>query len=421
MASIDGPRRRLSYPEARAQVLGAARASPAEIIPLADARGRALRQALLAPHALPPFRNSAVDGFAVRAADLARASDAQPVALKVAATIAAGRIAPHGLPPDATMRIMTGAMIPAGADAVVPLEDAGAERESATGAASATARFARPVGPAANVREAGRDLETGAVVLEDGRELSPHDLALLASLGFARIPVGPSPRVVVLSTGSELLNVAAPLEPGRIRDSNALMLRALLEECGARLLRSERLPDDAMTVQRAITDGMRDADVIITVGGVSVGDFDPVRQAIAGLPWIELWRVAMRPGQPQAFGALDGRLFFGLPGNPASVACVFEALVRPALRQLQGFLGLERPRLEVRAGAEIESRADRTDFVRATLEWRDGSFWASPAGDQVSGHLTPQSRAHALVVIPDERERLARGETAEALLLRWPG
>ena len=420
MASTDGPRRRLSYPEARARVLGAARALPAEIIPLAKARGRALRQALSAPHPLPPFRNSAVDGFAVRVADLARASVAQPVELRVIATLAAGRVAPEALPPGATLRIMTGAMLPAEADAVVPLEDAVASPE-ATPAATATARFARVAATGANVREAGRDLETGALALEDGRELSPHDLALLASLGLARIPAGPRPRVVVLSTGSELLDVAAPLEPGRIRDSNTLMLRMLLEECGANLLRCERLPDDAMTVNRAIADAVREADAVISVGGVSVGDFDPVRQAIAGLPWIELWRVAMRPGQPQAFGALDGRLFFGLPGNPASVACVFEALVRPALRRLQGHTQLGRPKIEVRAAAAIESRMGRTDFVRATLERREGILWAWPLGDQTSGHLTPQSRAHALVVIPEEREGLATGEAAEALILRWPG
>jgi molybdopterin molybdotransferase len=318
------------------------------------------------------------------------------------------------------MRIMTGAMLPAEADAVVALEDTvpGAQPARTT---APTARFERGAEPGANVREAGRDLEAGELALEAGRELSPHDLALLASLGFARIAAGPRPRVVVLSTGAELLDVAAPLEPGRIRDSNALLLRALLEESGASLLRCERLPDDGMTVHRAIADAMREADAVLSIGGVSVGDFDPVRQAIAGLAWIELWRVAMRPGQPQAFGALDGRLFFGLPGNPASVACVFEALVRPALRALQGHTHLDRPRIQVRAAVAMESRPGRTDFVRAILERREDVLWARPAGDQVSGHLTPQSRAHALVVIPDEREWLAPGDRAEALLLRWPG
>jgi molybdopterin molybdotransferase len=401
-------------------VLGAARALPAEIIPLAEARGRPLRQPLAAPHPLPPFRNSAVDGFAVRSTDLARASVIQPAELRVVATLAAGRVAPEALPPGATMRIMTGAMLPAEADAVVALEDTvpGAQPARTT---APTARFERGAEPGANVREAGRDLEAGELALEAGRELSPHDLALLASLGFARIAAGPRPRVVVLSTGAELLDVAAPLEPGRIRDSNALLLRALLEESGASLLRCERLPDDGMTVHRAIADAMREADAVLSIGGVSVGDFDPVRQAIAGLAWIELWRVAMRPGQPQAFGALDGRLFFGLPGNPASVACVFEALVRPALRALQGHAHLDRPRIQVRAAVAMESRPGRTDFVRAILERREDVLWARPAGDQVSGHLTPQSRAHALVVIPDEREWLAPGDRAEALLLRWPG
>jgi molybdopterin molybdotransferase len=415
VASIAALRKPLSYSQALAHVLGAARTLPAEIIPLGEARGRALRQTLPAPHALPPFRNSAVDGYAVRSADLAGATAAQPIALRMVGTLPAGRVAPDALPPGGTMRIMTGAMIPTEADAVVPLEEVEAPRDKAG------PRFTRAPGASTNVREAGRDLAAGAPALEDGRELSPHDLALLASLGFARIPAGPRPRVVVLSTGSELLDIGAPLEPGRIRDSNSLMLRALLDECGANLLRGERLPDDPMTVSRAIADALRDADVVLSIGGISVGDFDPVRQAVAGLPWIEVWRVAMRPGQPQAFGALDGRLFFGLPGNPASVACVFESLVRPALRQLQGFAHLERPRIEVRAAVDIESRAGRTDFVRATLEWRERTFWATPAGDQVSGHLTPQSRAHALVVIAAERERLAAGAGAEALLLRWPG
>jgi len=410
---IAEPRRLLSYPEARARVLGAARPLPEETVPLADAHRRALRKTLAATHALPPFRNSAVDGFALRAGDLAGAATDHPVDLAVVATVPAGRLPPQSLPPRGAMRIMTGAMLPAEADAVVPME----ESELPGGA---TARFRRAVAPGLNVRDQGRDIAPGAIALEEGRELSAHDLALLASLGFARLHAGPRPRVAVFSTGNELLDPAAPLEPGRIRDGNSPMLRALLEDSGAVPIRSERLPDEAMTVRRAIADAVREADVIITVGGVSVGDYDPVRQGIASLPWIELWRVAMRPGQPQAFGSLDGRLFFGLPGNPASVACVFEALVRPALRRLQGFTGLDRPRLEVRAAVAIESRPGRTDFARVTLAWRDGAWWATPAGEQVSGHLTPQSRAHALFVVPAERGTVQPGERGEALLLRWP-
>ena len=159
-------------------------------------------------------------------------------------------------------------------------------------------------------------------------------------------------------------------------------------------------------------------DVSVLV--LAAGDFDPVKEALPEVGDIALWRVAMKPGRPQAFGTPRGRLFFGLPGNPASVACVFEALVRPALRKLQGFATLDRPRVPVRAAERIESRAGRTDFVRVTLERRDDAWWAIPAGDQVSGHLMPQSRAHALLVVPEEADALETGGRAEALLLRWP-
>ena len=171
---------------------------------------------------------------------------------------------------------------------------------------------------------------------------------------------------------------------------------------------------------RRIERALSEADVVITIGGVSAGRHDPVKLGIAQVGGIALWRVAMKPGRPQAFGVVDGRLFFGIPGNPGSVACVFEALVRPALRRLQGFAELDRPRIEVRAAAAIESRPGRTDFARVTLERRGSEWWATEAGPQVSGHVLPQSRAHALLVVPEAVGRLAEGERAEALLLRWP-
>jgi len=160
---------------------------------------------------------------------------------------------------------------------------------------------------------------------------------------------------------------------------------------------------------------------VLTIGGVSAGDFDPVKEALERIGGIESWRVAMRPGRPQAFGTPGGKLFYGMPGNPASVACVFETLVRPALRVLQGFTQLDRPRVPVRVAQSIESRAGRTDFVRVTLTWRDdGLLWAAPAGDQVSGHLAPQSRAHGLLIVPEASARLDAGERATALVLRPP-
>jgi molybdopterin molybdotransferase len=197
----------------------------------------------------------------------------------------------------------------------------------------------------------------------------------------------------------------------------ALLLRA----SGGVLTLAERLPDDVARVTERVRDALEASDVVLTIGGVSAGDFDPVRDALAKLGRIEAWRVAMRPGRPQAFGAPGGKVFYGLPGNPASVACVFETLVRPALRVLQGFTQLDRPRVHVRVATRVESRAGRTDFVRATLTWRDdGLLWAAPAGAQVSGHLSPQSRAHGLLIVPEASEHLEAGEPARALVLRPP-
>ena len=406
----------LSFREARERVLAAAKPLPSETVPLAKARGRALTRTFPAPHDLPPFRNSSMDGYAILTTDLTGASAAAPVTLPVVEVIPAGHVASRLLARGEAMRIMTGAMVPDGANAVVPFEeaarlmDAGAER----------VRFTRPARHAENIRAAGRDLKAGEIPIPEGRELSAYDLALLASLGEARVGVGSRPRVAILSTGDELLEVDQALRPGAIRDSNLPMLAMLVEECGGRVVSSGRSGDDPAEVATRMRAALATCDVLLTIGGVSAGDFDPVKLGLGALGNVELWRVAMKPGRPQAFGTPEGKLFFGLPGNPASVACVFEALVRPALRKLQGFAALERPRVPVRAAHAIASREGRTDFVRVTLEPRADALWATVAGDQVSGHLTPQSRAHALLIVSEERATLAAGDAAEALLLRWP-
>ncbi len=409
--------RLLRYAEARARVLDAAQPLPAVSVPLAQALGRALREAVVAPHSLPSFRNSAMDGFAVRVADLGTASESSPVTLRVVEVLPAGRASERPLAAGEAARIMTGAMLPMDADGVVPFEEC--ERGGTGESERCVVR--RPSRAGDHVRAAGADLPSGALVLEPGRELSAHDLALLAALGRPRVAVSPKPRVAVLSTGDELLDVDQPLRPGAIRDSNLPLARLLLESSGCEVMRAERLPDDAGRVATRVRQSLETCDVVLTLGGVSAGDHDPVRTALASLAGLELWRVAMRPGRPQAFGAPDGKLFFGLPGNPASVACVFEVLVRPALRALQGHAALDRPRVPVRAGADVESRAGRTDFVRVTLEWRDGVLWATPAGLQLSGHLTPQSRAHALLVVPEDTERMVQGDAGEAFVWRLPG
>jgi molybdopterin molybdotransferase len=409
----------LTYAQARERVLGAVRPGPIERVSLSAARGRALRATLVAPHSLPPFDNPSMDGWAVRAADLASASPLTPIMLPVTGVIAAGVAPREPLAPGRAVRIMTGALLPEGADAVIAFEDA-EELVPAYSPDAERVRFTRPARERENVRPAGADLAAGAVALEDGRELSAHDLALLAALGQAEVPVGVRPRAGILSAGDELLEPGEPLRPGAIRDSNRPQLAALLEECGALVVFRRRVGDDPRAVTAAVREALEGADVVLTIGGISAGDFDPVKQSLGALGEIEHWRVAVRPGKPQAFGTPGGRLFFGLPGNPGSVACTFEVLVRPALRKLQGFSVLDRPTLDVRVAARVPSAAGRRDFVRATLELRGGTWWARPAGPQVSGYLTPQSRAHALLVVPEEATELAPGDPAQALFLRWP-
>ncbi len=408
--------RQLTYAEARARVLAAAPLLAAEHIALRDAAGRALRGTLSAPHALPPFRNSAMDGYAVRAADLASASDAHPVTLRVAEVLPAGLVSTHVLRAGEAARIMTGAMVPEGADAIVPFEEAERLPYEDKHDERCTVRRASHAGD--HIRAVGADIAEGAVAIEAGRELSPYNLALLASLGVAQVPVSRVPRVAVLSTGDELLDIDAPLRPGAIRDSNLPMLAQLVEAAGCTVSIAERLPDDVARVTQRVREAFASSDAVLTIGGVSAGDFDPVKQALDTLGGIELWRVAMRPGRPQAFGTPGGKLFFGLPGNPASVACVFEVLVRPALRVMQGHALLDRPRVPVHVAAAVESRAGRTDFVRCALEWRDGTLWATPLGAQVSGHLMPQARADALLVVPEAAARLAKGDAATAIVWR---
>jgi molybdopterin molybdotransferase len=402
----------LSFEAARARVMAAVAPLPTEVVPLERARGRALAGAAVAPHDLPLFRNASMDGVAVRSADLAGAS----VTLTVIGEISAGTASPPALTSGQCAWIWTGAMLPEGADAVVPIE----ELEAPEGAETKLVRVPGGISPGQNVRQAGADARAGEEVLPAGREISPHDLAVLAAIGVDRPVVGGSPRVAVLSTGDELRDAGEALEPGAIRDSNRPMLSSLVEEAGGRVVDSARLGDDPAQVAERIERSLAKADVVITMGGVSAGRHDPVKLGISRVGDIALWRVAMKPGRPQAFGTPRGRLFFGLPGNPASVACVFEAWVRPALRKLQRFAVLDRPHLWVRAGEPIESRGGRTDLVRVWLERRDGEWWAAPAGAQVSGHVLPQSRADALLMVPEATARLAPGDAAEAMLLRWP-
>jgi molybdopterin molybdotransferase len=383
---------------------------PTERVPLEEAPGRALTEDLRAPHDLPPFAASTMDGYALRAADAAAG-----VRLPVAFEVPAGRPARRALPPGACCRIATGAALPAGADAV--------ERQEDVHRRGRTAVFGRPVPAGQFVRTPGSDLRAGAVALPAGAILDPASVGLAAALGHREVPVRRRPVVAILPTGDELAPPGRPLRPGEIRESNATALAAAVREAGGlpRVLPPAR--DTAAALDRALRRA-RGADVLLTIGGVSVGARDLVRAALvrAGAR-LHFWRVAMRPGKPFTFGLWGNAAVFGLPGNPASALVTFELFARPALRRRAGLPGDGRARLWVRLGTAVEKPAGLAVLLRVRLgppPPGPGLPWAEPLRTQRSGDHASLAGADALAVLPAGAARLRRGAAVPALLLRAP-
>ncbi len=412
----------VTFDEARAAILSRALAAvmPAEEIALDDALGCTLRGDLVAQEPFPRFDNSAMDGYAVRAFDIAGASAASPVTLAVSETLAAGHAATHAVAAGEAIKIMTGAPLPAGADAVVPVE--------MTAAVDGDASRVRVLGAVAageHVRPAGEDFPVGAQLLRSGSVIGPGAIGVLAALGHAQVAVALPPRVAILSTGDELVAPGQVVGPGQIRDSNAHMMRALVRAAGAEPGPCWHLADDPAAVVAAVGRVADHCDVIVTLGGVSAGDFDPVRAALVSLGGdVALWRVGMRPGQPQAFGTVHGKLFFGLPGNPVSSAVVFEMLVRPALWAMLGRASLDRPVVRAVLDSAVQSKVGRRDFLRVTLEQLSpgtvaelGVAWrARLTGSQSSGALSSVMKAEGLVVVPEDQEAVAAGSAMDVVL-----
>lgn len=396
----------LSVAEALDRILARVRPLEAEEVPLGHARGRFLAAAITAPRALPPFDNSAMDGFAVRAADL-------PGELPVAGAVAAGAAPDAALQAGSALRIMTGAPIPRGADAVVIREEAEdlGDRVRIAGAAE----------PGQHVRRAGEDIARGAQVLAAGSRIGPGEVAVLASLGHARIPVGRRPRLAILATGDELCPLGADPRPGQIISSNEHALAAQAAEAGAEVVAASLVPDDPAATRAALAAAVAGADVVVSSGGVSVGDHDHVRAAMvaAGLA-IDFWKVAMRPGKPVTFAtAPGGALCFGLPGNPVSSLVSFELFVRPALLALAGAGARDRlrPRAEVVLTAPVAKSPGRAHYLRARLTRRGDLLEATPHARQGSGMLSSLIAIDALVEVAAELGDLPAGARCPALLL----
>ncbi len=407
----------LSVEQAREHILSHFKSVKVETLPLAASAKRVLAEDIIAADDLPHFNNSSMDGFAVRAADTSRAAPASSVTLRVVADIPAGSTPTVSIAPGEAARIMTGAQMPEGADAVIPVEDTDFNDRSAGTVAPKNVTISKSTQPNENVRPRGTDVHAGDVVVQRGRRINAQTAGILAMLGYAKVKVYQRPRVALLSSGDELLAVDAPLEPGKIRDSNSYMLAALIESTNADVLRLGVAKDARESVQGLIEKAVsQNVDLIITSAGVSVGAFDFVKEVVESHGRLDFWRVNMRPGKPLAFGEYRKIPFIGLPGNPVSAFVGFEVFVRDAIGKLSGLLDGDRHIVRVRSEEEILSDG-RESYLRAVIHEHNGVYTAKLTGHQGSGNLLSLVQANALLIIPAGVKCLPAGQEANAWLL----
>lgn len=398
-------------PDVQDHVVGRMAPLGEESLPLERALGLALARDVTAAEPVPPFDNSAMDGYAVRAGDCEAAGADAPVRLKVVGELPAGAAPDRDVGAGEAIRIMTGAAVPPGCDGIVIVENTETDGDEVVVTA--------PAGD--HIRAAGGDVAVGDLVFEAGTSIGPAHLGVLASLGMSEVPVRRRPRVGVISTGDELVPPGEPLPPGKIRESNRPMLLALVEQAACDPVDLGTVADDVGAVTRAFERGAADCDALISSGGVSMGgEYDVVRivlDRIAGMNWFQ---VAIKPAKPFAVGAIDGVPVFGLPGNPVSSLVSFEMFARPALRRMMGHAELRRPRVAAVAGEPLPRRRDgktHLDRVRVTDAGR--RLVAERAGGQASNVLTAMARANGLAVLPDG-EGVAEGEAIDVILLAPP-
>jgi molybdenum cofactor synthesis domain-containing protein len=393
------------------EILGAVAQLAPVTVPVRDALGLVTTRDVIAGEAVPPFANTAMDGYAVRAADTAGAGPEAPVRLTVAGELPAGRAPTRPVGEGEAIRIMTGAPMPDGADSVVMVEYT--ERD---GDAVRVLRSARP---GDHVRAAGGDLAAGDLVFPAGTALGPAHLGVLTSSSFEDVEVVPRVRVGVLSTGDELVE-RGPLRPGQIRDSNRPMLLGQVTDAGAVAADLGLAPDDESIITRTLEDALASCDAVLTSGGVSVGDFDYVKSALGRLGRMQSWQVAIKPAKPLAFGVIDGTPVFGLPGNPVSSLVSFELFARPALLLMMGHTARFRPEVTATAERGMPRKPDgklHLDRVRVRAE--GDSWFAARTGEQASNVLSATATANGLTLLPDG-DGVPEGGEVRVMRLDWP-
>jgi molybdopterin molybdotransferase len=378
---------------------------------LLDAHGCVLAHDVVAHRALPGFDNSSMDGYAVRSVDVASATPETPVTLPVIGDIAAGSSGVYTVQSGLCVRIMTGAQLPVGADAVVPVEW--------TDGGIAAVRINQAPSPDQHVRHAGEDVEAGEIVLMAGSSLGAPQIGLLAALGRGRVLVRPRPRVVIFSTGNELVDVGVEPGPAQLNESNSYTLAAAVREVGGIAYRIGILPDDPVHLLPLIEDQLVRADLVITTGGVSAGAYDTVKSVLSRLGTVEFMKVAMQPGMPQGFGTIgpDATPIFTLPGNPVSAYVSFEVFVRPAIRRMLGVTPLYRPLVRATLGAAVTSSEGKRSYLRGRMDVRDGVYTVDPVGGSGSHLVADLALANAFIVVPEQVTEIPAGSTVSTMML----
>ena len=401
----------LPVEEARERVLSSIEPLTPLELPLQEAHGCVLARDVLAERDIPDFASSAMDGFAVRSTDVSAATPSEPVALRIVGRAMIGHRPEATVGGGEAVRIATGAPIPAGADTIVPIENADAAGDVVR------IRAGNPEGR--HIRPSGEDARAGQPLVRAGRRLGAPEMGLLATAGASHPLVHPRPRVIVLSTGDELIPPTQSPEYGQVRDSNAYLLFGALREAGAAPVLAGMVRDDVDAFKDTVVNHLVQADAFVSSGGVSVGERDVVKAAFFRRGDVEFYRVAMQPGMPQGFGHVEGKPYFGLPGNPVSVFVSFEVFIRPALMKLMGRKQLFRPEVRARLTDEVVGPRGKTQFARVLVRpGEDGTYEATPTGGRGSNLIATVSRANGLAIVPAGVERAAPGDEVDVWLFR---